>query len=109
PVCCAASLATLETIEHERLIESVAKKEKLFRELLIHPAIKSIRSKGLLMAVEFESFDVVKTIIKNGLAHGIVTDWFLHCSNSIRIAPPLIITESQIKEACTKLLNCVPK
>ncbi|HXA00520.1 MAG TPA: aspartate aminotransferase family protein [Cytophagaceae bacterium] len=108
PVCCAASLATIEAIEEEKLIEKVPAKEKLFKELLVHPSIKSIRSKGLMMAIEFDSFETVKEIISNGLENGILTDWFLHCNNSIRIAPPLIITETQIKEACEKLLNSIP-
>jgi acetylornithine/succinyldiaminopimelate/putrescine aminotransferase len=109
PVSCAASLATIEVIEQENLIETVKKKEKLFKKLLVHSSIKSIRSKGLLMAVEFDSFDTVKSIIQKGLENGILTDWFLHCSNSIRIAPPLIITEAQIEEACGKIINSLPE
>jgi acetylornithine/succinyldiaminopimelate/putrescine aminotransferase len=109
PVCCAASLATIEAIQEEKLIESVEKKEKLFRKLLVHPSIKNVRSKGLLMAVEFDSFDTVKTIIQKALENGILTDWFLHCNNSIRIAPPLIITEAQIEEACWKFIKALPE
>jgi acetylornithine/succinyldiaminopimelate/putrescine aminotransferase len=108
PVSCAASLATIEVIQEEKLIEGIEKKEKLFRKLLVHPSIKNIRSKGLMMAIEFDSFETVKKIMSKGLENGILIDWFLHCSNSIRIAPPLIITESQIEEACQKLINSLP-
>jgi putrescine aminotransferase len=107
PVCCAASLATIEVIQEEKLIEKIPEKEKLFKQLLVNPSIKKIRSKGLMMALEFDSFDTVKEIISNGLENGILTDWFLHCNNSIRIAPPLTITEPQIAEACSKLLNSI--
>jgi acetylornithine/succinyldiaminopimelate/putrescine aminotransferase len=38
---------------------------------------------------------------------GIITDWFLFCDNSMRIAPPLIITEAQIREACAVILEAI--
>jgi len=107
PVSCAASLATLQIIQEEKLMETIPAKEKLFRELLIHPSIKSIRSKGLLMALEFESYAVLKPIIDRSIAKGVLTDWFLFSDNSMRIAPPLIISEEAIKEACTIILSCI--
>ncbi|MCS6833163.1 MAG: aminotransferase class III-fold pyridoxal phosphate-dependent enzyme, partial [Flammeovirgaceae bacterium] len=61
---------------------------------------REIRHAGLMMAVEFESFEVLKTVIDNALALGVLTDWFLYCNNSMRIAPPLIIEDAQIEEAC---------
>jgi len=107
PVCCAAGLAALEIILNENLIDTVAEKEALFRELLVHPAIKQVRGKGLMLAAEFESFDLNKRIIDRCIANGVITDWFLHCSNSMRIAPPLIITPNQIREACGVILEAV--
>ncbi|MBC8111919.1 MAG: aspartate aminotransferase family protein, partial [Verrucomicrobia bacterium] len=107
PVSCAAALASLEVILEENLLSEVAEKEALFRKLLIHPKIRQIRSKGLLMAVEFESFEVLKPLIDKILAAGILTDWFLYCDNAMRIAPPLIITKSQIEEACRIILACI--
>ncbi|GAB3924732.1 aspartate aminotransferase family protein [Mucilaginibacter myungsuensis] len=107
PVCCAAGLAALEVILDEGLIDSVAAKEALFRELLVHPAIKEVRGKGLMLAAEFESFEVNKRIIDRCITNGVITDWFLHCSNSMRIAPPLIITEEQIREACRVILQAI--
>jgi acetylornithine/succinyldiaminopimelate/putrescine aminotransferase len=105
PVCCAASMATIEAIQEEKLIEKVPAKEELFKKLLVHPTIRKVRSKGLMMAIEFDSFETVKKIISKGLENGILIDWFLHCNDSVRIAPPLIITEAQIEEACEKFLN----
>jgi acetylornithine/succinyldiaminopimelate/putrescine aminotransferase len=107
PVSCAASLATINVILEEKLIESVAQKEKLFRKLLVHPEIREIRSKGLMMAVEFSDFALLKKIIDKALEKGVFTDWFLYCDNSMRIAPPLIITEDEIKLACEVILECV--
>ncbi|MBO3270428.1 aspartate aminotransferase family protein [Hymenobacter defluvii] len=108
PVSCAASLATLRAIQEENLLAGVAEKAARFRAQLQHPAIREVRNCGLLMAVEFESFDVLKPIIDRALFHeGILTDWFLFCDNSLRIAPPLIITNNQIDEACAALLRAV--
>jgi acetylornithine/N-succinyldiaminopimelate aminotransferase len=100
PVSCAAGLATLKTIVNENIVNEVTEKGELFKELLVHPKIHSVRGKGLMLAVEFDSFETNKRIIDGCIADGLITDWFLHCSNSMRIAPPLIITVAEIEEAC---------
>ena len=105
PVSCAAGLATLNTILTENLVSDVEKKGQLFKTLLQHPAIKQVRGKGLMLAVEFDSYETNKAIIDACIVDGIITDWFLHCSKSMRIAPPLIITEEEIKEACNIILK----
>ena len=107
PVCCAAGLAALEVLLNEQLIGAVEEKEALFRKLLVHPQIKEIRGKGLMLALEFEHFDLNKKIIDRCIENGVITDWFLHCSNSMRIAPPLIITHQQIDKACNVILEAV--
>ena len=107
PVSSAASLATLEVIQEEDLLSEVSHKEQLFLTLLKHPSIKEIRSKGLLMAVEFESYDVLKPIIDKAIELGVVTDWFLFNDRSMRIAPPLIVTEDEIKKACKLILQAI--
>jgi len=107
PVCCAAGLAALEVLLNENLVPAVAEKAALFRKMLAHPAIKEIRGKGLMLAIEFESFELNKKIIDRCIEHGVITDWFLHCSNAMRIAPPLIITHDEIKNACEVILEAV--
>ncbi|RCH56554.1 aspartate aminotransferase family protein [Mucilaginibacter hurinus] len=107
PVCCAAGLAALNVLLDEKLIDQVADKEMLFRSLLVHPAIKAVRGKGLMLAVEFENFELNKKIIDCCIENGIVTDWFLHCSNAMRIAPPLIISHDDIKKSCDIIIKCI--
>jgi acetylornithine/succinyldiaminopimelate/putrescine aminotransferase len=107
PVSAAASLATLKVLQEENLIEQVPAKAKLFKSLLNHPQIKAIRNQGLMMALEFESFDVLKPIIDRAINLGVITDWFLFCDDSMRIAPPLTITTDQIKEACALILQAI--
>jgi len=105
PVCCAAGLATLRTLIDDHVVAEVEEKGQLFKQLLKHPAIKEIRGKGLMLAVEFENFEINKKIIDACILDGILSDWFLHCSNSMRIAPPLIITKEEIEEACAIILK----
>lgn len=107
PVSCAASLATIRILQEEKLIEQVETKAALFKSLLVHPSIKAIRNKGLMMAVEFASFSVLKPIIDRAISLGVITDWFLFCDDSMRLAPPLVITETEICEACRIILQAI--
>ncbi len=108
PVSCTAAFANLHTLLTEKeLISTVATKEQLFRKLLVHTKIKEVRSFGLLLAVEFDSFETNKAIIDRCIENGVLTDWFLFNDNSLRIAPPLIITEQEIKMACKVILNSI--
>jgi acetylornithine/succinyldiaminopimelate/putrescine aminotransferase len=105
PVNCAASLATLNYILDKKLLDKIPLKSQLFVDLLVHPMIKEVRAVGLMIAVEFENFEIIQKIISNCLKNGLITDWFLFCNNSLRIAPPLIITKKEIKIACNIILQ----
>jgi acetylornithine/succinyldiaminopimelate/putrescine aminotransferase len=105
PVSCAAGMAAMQALLEEGMMKSVSKKEYLFRSLLIHPKIKAVRSFGLWMAIEFDSFESNKKIIDACIAKGILTDWFLFGANCLRISPPLVISEAQIRKACAVILE----
>ena len=107
PVSCAAGMAGMQALVDEHITEGVAAKEALFRSLLHHKNIRAVRSKGLLMAVELDSADAVLQVLQRCLAQGLFSDWFLFAANCIRIAPPLTITEEEIKQACSILLSCI--
>lgn len=110
PVSCAAGMAALQVIMDDDLVSKVAPKGALFKKHLIHPQIKTVRGLGLMLAVELEDFNAVKELIKRTCldkntdnpseSMGIFTDWFLFCSNSFRIVPPLNITDEEIILAC---------
>ncbi len=104
PLSCAAGLAAFNYIVKSKLTASVSKKEKLFLELLEHTAIKEIRGIGLMFALQFESWYVCKKVMEICLKNGIIVDWFLFNPSSMRICPPLTITEKEIKEACSKII-----
>ena len=110
PVCCAAGLAAFDALLEEHMIDSVKAKEQLFLSLLHHPKIKAVRSCGLMMGVEFDSFEANKKIIDLLIdtstgSVGVFTDWFLFASNCLRIVPPLVITHEEIRFACAKLIH----
>jgi acetylornithine/succinyldiaminopimelate/putrescine aminotransferase len=108
PVCCAAGLAAFEVLLEENLIEQVFKKEKLFFENLEGiKNIKNIRSRGLMIALEFESFDQNKKVIDGLLKEGVFTDWFLFASQCLRIVPPLIISDDEILQSCNAIKKVV--
>ena len=101
PVCCAAGLAAMQFLLEENIIKEVFEKEKLFLKILHHPKIKNIRSRGLMIALEFKDFDENKKVIDSLIEKGIFTDWFLFASQCLRIVPPLTITNDEIKQACS--------
>jgi len=109
PVSCAASLATLNYIFDEKLLDQIPAKSALFHQLLVHPIIKEVRGIGFMLAVEMKNFKTVKAVIEECIQNGLITDWFLFCDNSLRIAPPLTITEKEIKIACNILLQAMNK
>lgn len=116
PLSCAAGLASLQILledkpvfasdpsrpgEEKNLITAVGEKEKLFHSLLVHPGIRSVRSAGLLIAIEFSDFQTNKAVIDRSIRDGLLTDWFLFASNCLRLAPPLTIDHAQIEEMCS--------
>jgi acetylornithine/succinyldiaminopimelate/putrescine aminotransferase len=107
PVCCAAGLAALNYLIDNKVVETVANKEELFRKKLIHSHIKEIRGRGLMLALQFDSFDTNKRIIDCCIKNGLISDWFLFCDNAMRLAPPLIISNDEIEEACNIILKSI--
>jgi acetylornithine/succinyldiaminopimelate/putrescine aminotransferase len=107
PVSCAAGLASLRLLLDEPWVGEVAEKEALFRALLVHPAVKAVRSCGLLIAVEFEDFDTNKRVIDRCIGSGVLTDWYLFAPQCLRIAPPLTITMDEIRKACEVILKSI--
>jgi acetylornithine/succinyldiaminopimelate/putrescine aminotransferase len=105
PVSCAAGLASLKLLLEGDLMQEAATMEALFRELLVHPAIREIRGRGLYMAVELGDPEKINRFMKLSIENGIVSDSFLFHNTAFRISPPLIITPDQIREVCAKLIG----
>ncbi|MCZ4408405.1 aspartate aminotransferase family protein [Cryomorphaceae bacterium 1068] len=104
PVCCAAALGNIQAIEEGNLIETAEEKGELLESLLDHPAIVEVRRIGMMFAVEFESADLVYKIVEKCLEKGVITFYFLSCPESFRLAPPLTISDEEIRLAA-KAIN----
>jgi acetylornithine/succinyldiaminopimelate/putrescine aminotransferase len=109
PVCCASALATLEVLENEKLLATVEEKGKLFEKLLQHQHIQALRRFGLLFAVDFDSAERVNRIVEYAKQKGVICYWFLSHPNSFRIAPPLTISEEQIRESCEVIIEAIER
>ncbi|MBI3502868.1 MAG: aspartate aminotransferase family protein [Bacteroidetes bacterium] len=107
PLSCAAGIASMKEIVSKKLFLSAEKKNKLFRKLLKHSRIKEIRGEGLLLAIQFSSEKENKKIISKCIENGVITDWFLFRADAMRIAPPIIISEKEIKLACEIILRSI--
>jgi len=108
-VCVAAAHAVLEIIMDEHLAERAINIEKIIRENLKHPLIKEIRIQGALGAIDFFDEALNKHVIKSCVENGIISDWFLFCATAMRIAPPLTITDTELKDALALLTQVLDK
>jgi acetylornithine/succinyldiaminopimelate/putrescine aminotransferase len=105
PVIAAACLATLKEITETTLMSDALAKEKLFRELLVHPLIEEVRGKGLMLAAMTKSAEITNEVILKCQDKGLILFWLLFESCAIRITPPLTISEEEILEGCAILLE----
>ncbi len=105
PVIAAAALATLTHLTKTNLITQTLEKESLFRKLLVHPLIKEVRGKGLMLAIIFESAEIATQVILTSKESGLLLFWLLFEDKAVRITPPLTISHQEIKEGCNILLN----
>ncbi len=107
PVSCAAGLAAFSVLLEENLIESVKAKEIILQQNLKHPSIINTKTAGLWMAIEFDSYETNINVIKKCIEKGLITDYFLFNNTSMRIAPPLIISEKEIEKMCELIMESI--
>ncbi|WP_374548792.1 aspartate aminotransferase family protein [Flavobacterium sp.] len=105
PVIAAASLATLQEILEKDYISQSLAKEKIFRELLVHPLIEEVRGKGLMLAAMTKSAEITNEVILRCQDKGLILFWLLFEGKAIRITPPLTISEEEIREGCKIILE----
>lgn len=107
PVIAAACLATLQEVTETTLIPDTLEKEKLFRSLLVHPLIKEIRGRGLMLAPMTESPEITNQVILKCQDKGLILFWLLFEPCAIRITPPLTISENEIREGCRIIIEAL--
>ncbi len=107
PVCCAAALANLEIILEDDLADKANLKGLYFKQALSEiDQIKKIRQIGLMLGIELDSMSTTDKLMKNFIDHGLITDRFLFMPTAFRIAPPLIISQSEIEKTISLIKKC---
>ena len=107
PLIAAASYATLKEVLESGLMNEVEEKEKLFRELLVHPKIKKVNGRGLMLAVELESPEYTLDVANRCMEKGLIVFWQLYRNEFMRISPPLTISKEEIKKGCEIILEAL--
>lgn len=105
PLIAAASYATLKEVLESGLMNEVDEKEKLFRELLVHPKIKNINGKGLMLAVNLGAPEYTLEVAKKCMERGLIVFWQLYRNEYLRISPPLTLSMDEIREGCQIILD----
>ncbi len=105
PLIAASSYATLKEVLESGLMDEVDEKEKLFRKLLVHPKIKNINGRGLMLAVNLGSPEYTLDVAKRCMEKGLVVFWQLYRNEYLRISPPLTLSLDEIREGCGIILE----
>lgn len=105
PLIAASSLATLKEVLESGLMNEIEEKENLYRQLLVHPKIKNINGKGLMLAVNLGSPDYTLAVAKKCMEKGLIVFWQLYRNEYLRISPPLTISKEEIHEGCNIILE----
>ena len=110
PIAARVSIAALQVIKDEHLMENAERLGKIFREEIMkinHPMIQKVRGKGLLNAVIIkpmngkEAWDVCLKMRDNGI---LAKPTHQHI---IRFAPPLVITEAELRDAIERIKKSI--
>jgi acetylornithine/N-succinyldiaminopimelate aminotransferase len=96
PITTAAALAVIKTIERQNILKKVRKQgQTLIQELALIPGVSQVRGAGLLIGIELErtnASEIARKLANAGVLVNAAT------SSTIRIAPALIVSDSQIKK-----------
>lgn len=109
PVIAAAALATLRELQNTNLIPGALEKEKRFRELLVHPHIREVRGKGLMLALLLEEAEMADYLVLKAMEEGLLLFWLLFEPRAVRISPPLTISEAEIRQGCALILELLDR
>ena len=110
PLACRVAMAALEVVKEENLVERAEYLGKIFREEMSKvdsPFIELVRGKGMLNAIVIrpyngkEAMDVCKKMAEKGV---IAKPTHRHI---IRFAPPLVISEEQLRDAIKIIISSI--
>ena len=108
PLSCAAGLEAINILEENHLPARAVSLERIIRKKLEHHwALREVRGRGLMLALELKNPDILFPAVKACRHEGLLVDWFLFNNRSLRFAPPLIISEEEVNLVCSKLVRAL--
>ncbi|WP_434979449.1 aspartate aminotransferase family protein [Daejeonia sp. YH14] len=109
PLIAASCCATLKEVLGSNLMQQIPEKEKLFRELLVHPKIKHVNGMGLMLAVNLGNPEYCIDVVGQCMEKGLIVSCQLYRNEYLRISPPLTISEEEIREGCRIILEILDR
>ena len=107
-ISAAQGVATLDAIHEYDLLENARERGRQLREIIEDAdpeCITDVRGRALMFAVEFDSKDRREEVVKQALGRGLLT---LGCGyKSLRLLPPLDVTEREIELGADIFLDAV--
>lgn len=106
PLAAAVTVTALEVLQNEGMIENAEYMGEIFRQRMMridHPMVGEVRGKGLMNAVDIKplngkkAWDVCLKMAENGVLAKPTHE------HIIRFAPPLVINETQMHDACDRI------
>ncbi len=105
---CAASLAALNLIIEQELFSNALAQGSIIRNSLTgHSALREVRGRGLMLALDLANPDHFAPVIKECRNQVLLVDGFLFNNRSIRLAPPLVLSGDETKLMCEKMLHAL--
>jgi acetylornithine/succinyldiaminopimelate/putrescine aminotransferase len=103
PVSCAAGLASLNFILENNLPKQAKETGEKIQTALRKMAeskkvIRAVRGKGMMIGLELSDAKETARFVKKALDAGLILGWTLHTNNVVRIAPPLTLSEEEMKK-----------
>jgi putrescine aminotransferase len=105
PLACAAGLAAVRVVQDEDLVARSRDRGALMLELLTEmqdkhrDLVSDVRGRGLMIGVEFALDDVAELTVSRMLPRGMCAAFTLNNPRVIRLEPPLIISEEEVRRA----------
>ena len=113
PPSCAAALASLRTIEEERLVErsaevGAAALAQLERRFVGRTGVRAVRGLGLLLAIELDGPERAEALCERALARGVITLLSGDLGDVLALTPPLSIDRAQLAAAIDLVADGLP-
>ena len=86
-------------------LQRAQKIEEIIKSTLKGEGIKEVRGVGAMLGLELETRDLTENVVNHCFEKGILLGWTLHSNTLVRLAPPLIITDDQLKFVTSTIME----